>query len=131
MAPPIFSWMEQQGVSHAANRVCADLQQARMMAIQSKLGCTVALNKPALNQYTILESKKTVDLAQYRGGVRFMPVGPDRNPMSEYITFHRRGMAAPAGDIYLENESGKSIFKIVVLAPGAIAVYRWDNGRWH
>lgn len=129
-APPIYQWMGYQGIGHAVDQLRCDLQLARLMAIRRKQPCTVQLNSPLNGQYRNGITHQVVDLGAYRGGVHFLSEGPDRNKMSSQISFNSRGMAVPAGDIYISNQDHTKIFRILVLMPGSISTYEWSNGQW-
>ena len=129
-APAIYQWIRYQGVSHAADQLRCDLQLARLMAISRKQPCKLEFNSPGTGQYRNSLSHQVVDLRIYRGGVRFLPQGPDGNSMSSQISFNSRGMAVPAGDIYLSNEDHTRIFRLLVLMPGSISIFRWERGQW-
>jgi prepilin-type N-terminal cleavage/methylation domain-containing protein len=130
LTPNMLQWMRQAGVAHAADQLRADLQLARTMAINQKKTCTIRFNYPGLGQYTNLLNNRMVDLNQYKGGVYFMPAGPDNDAMSGRINFTRRGMAAPAGDVYLSDKDNRRMYRLRVLVPGGISVFRWSGNRW-
>jgi hypothetical protein len=128
--PPIYRWLRYQGVGHAADQLRSDLQSARLMAIGTRQACMIEFNTPGPGQYRNSLSNRIVDLRIYRGGVHFMAVGPDRDGMSSRISFNSRGMAVPAGDIYLSNQDQSRIYRLLVLMPGSISIFHWNNGRW-
>ena len=128
--PALLQWFQQQGVSHAVNHLRADLQLARMMAINQKQTCSVIFNAPEPNQYINSLSSRVAFLSSYRGGVHFLPRGPDGNPMSPRISFTRRGMATLSADVYLADQKNLTNYRILVLAPGGISVSRWNGERW-
>ena len=128
--PNILQWLRYQGVQHAADQLRCDLQLARMMAIRQKQTCALLFNHPAAGQYTNSLNNKTVHLSAYRGGVHFLRNGPGNDAMSSAIKFSRRGMAVPAGDIYLADQDNQNIFRILVLVPGGISVLRWNGRSW-
>jgi prepilin-type N-terminal cleavage/methylation domain-containing protein len=130
-APPMLQWIQQQGVSHAADQLRCDLQLARMTAISRKKPCAIVFNHPGPNQYINSISGKITDLSSYRGNVHFLDDGPDHDRMSEQIVFCQRGMAVPAGDVYLSDENGHKVYRILILAPGSIDLLRWDGRNWH
>jgi prepilin-type N-terminal cleavage/methylation domain-containing protein len=129
--PSIYQWIRYQGVGHAADQLRSDLQLARLMAISRKQVCMIEFNTPGPGQYRNSLSNRVVDLRIYRGGVHFMAEGPDRNKMSSRISFNNRGMAVPAGDIYLSNQDHSRIYRLLVLMPGSISLVQWSGERWH
>ena len=129
--PSMLHWLNRQGVAHAVAQLRADLQLARVMAIRQKQTCTLSFNNPGRNQYANSLNRNVTDLSAYRGGVHFMARGPDDDPMSARINFTRRGMTTPAGDIYLADARQERIYKIRVLVPGGISVFRWADDGWH
>jgi len=129
-APAIYVWLNRQGVGMAADHMRAELQLARMMAIDRNRTCSVVLNFPESGQYVNSLNLQTVDLKRYRGGVHFLQKGPDGGKACERINFTRRGMAVPAGMIYLANQNQSVIYRLRVLAPGGVSVYRWNGRGW-
>ena len=131
-APPMLKWLNQQGVGHAVDQLRSDLQLARVMAINRKQPCAIELNSPDLNQYQNAINRQVVNLDRYRGGVRFLNPGPDGNTLSSRIVFNRQGMSAftPPQDLFLSDREGRSIYRIRVMMPGGISVYRWNGDRW-
>lgn len=128
--PALMQWLRQQGVSHAVTQLRTDLQLARLMAINQKQTCSIVFNAPQPNQYTNSLNKRICRLSSYRGGVHFISHGPDGNPMSQRISFSRRGMAVLSADVYLADGQNLSNYRILVLAPGGISVSRWNGERW-
>lgn len=130
--PPIIQWMRYQGVSHATEQLRVDLQLARMMAISKKQTCTVRFNAPGPNQYTNMLSNRYTDLSVYRGGVGFLSQGPDGRMMAEEISFNRHGMSTTVMpvDIFLCGQDRLNPYRIRVLLPGGISVYRWNGRQW-
>jgi hypothetical protein len=59
-----------------------------------------------------------------------MPIGPNNDPMSDRINFTRRGMTTPAADVYLADTDADHIYKIRVLVPGGISIFRWNGTSW-
>lgn len=129
-APPIYQWMRYQGVGHAADQLRCDLHLARLMAINRKKTCSLEFDVPAKGQYRNSLSRQVTDLRMYRGGVHFLREGPDQNAMSPRISFNSRGMAVPAGDVYLSDEEQTRICRILVLMPGSISIFSWSGGQW-
>jgi type II secretory pathway pseudopilin PulG len=128
--PPMMQWLNRQGVRHAVDQLNGDLQLARVMAIRQKQTCAVTFNQPGPNQYVNSINQKIVDLSSYRGGVHFMSRGPTDDAMSLRICFTSRGMTVPAADIYLANGGRQDIYRLRVLVPGGISIFRWDGDHW-
>jgi prepilin-type N-terminal cleavage/methylation domain-containing protein len=128
--PLLTQWVQRQGVLLAVDQLLCDLNLARMTAISTKQTCQILFNQPGSNQYRNSVTGKIVDLNSYRGMVRFLQNGPDGDPMSARISFSQRGMAVPAGDAYLADGDSGQIFRILILAPGGIDVFRWEDGNW-
>jgi prepilin-type N-terminal cleavage/methylation domain-containing protein len=128
--PPVVQWLNRQGIRHAVDQLRSDLQLARMTAIRQQQNCTVVFNQPGTDQYMNSVNRKVVDLSRYRGNVHFLRRSPDNNDMSSRINFTRRGMCAPAADVYLADGDLQSIFRIRVLIPGGISIFRWNGQSW-
>ena len=128
--PPMFAWMERQGVRLAVDQLRADLQLARIMAINRRQRCCVAINSPGPAQYTNLLNGRTVDLSSYRGGVHFVERIPDGGRSTKQINFTRRGMACPAGSIYLADRGQTQLYCLRILTPGSISVFQWTSNGW-
>jgi prepilin-type N-terminal cleavage/methylation domain-containing protein len=132
-APAFNGWFQGQGAGLAAEQLRADLQLARMMAINQKRDCAIVLNDPTPNQYRNSLNLQTVDLAAYRGGVGFLAIGPDKDDARTQITFNRQGMStsAAAVNVFLTDQAQHAIYRIQVRGPGGISVARWHGGGWH
>jgi prepilin-type N-terminal cleavage/methylation domain-containing protein len=128
--PAIYAWLNRQGVGMAVDHMRAELQLARMMAIDRNRTCSVVLNFPESGQYVNSLNLQMVDLKGYRGGVHFLQIGPDGGKACERINFTRRGMAVPAGMIYLASQNKSVIYRLRVLAPGGVSVYHWNGRGW-
>ena len=131
--PAFNSWFQQQGVGLAATQLRADLQLARIMAINQKKNCAILINAPKLNQYRNSLSQQTTDLSAYRGGVGFLSIGPDEKSAKTEITFNRQGMStsAAAVNLFLTDQEKHAIYRVQVRGPGGISVSRWQGGAWH
>lgn len=128
--PPMIQWLNRQGIRHAMEQLRSDLQLARVMAIRRQQTCSVIFNQPKTNQYINSINGKIVDLAKYRGSVQFLSRSPDDDAMSSQINFTGRGMCAPAGDVYLADGDLESVFRVRVLVPGGISIFRWNGESW-
>lgn len=131
--PAFNGWFQRQGVGLAVAQLRADLQLARIMAINHKKNCAIVLNDPAPNQYRNSLNQQTVDLAAYRGGVGFLTIGPDNGGAQAQITFNRQGMStsAAAVNVFLTDQEKHAIYRIQVRGPGGISVARWQGGGWY
>jgi hypothetical protein len=126
----MIKWFNRQGIRHAVDQLRADLQSARILAIKQNQSCAVVFNNPEPNTYINSMTRKTVDLGAYHGGVHFMSRGPDNDAMSSRINFTQRGMSVPTADVYLADERLHSIYRIRVLVPGGISIFRWNGSSW-
>jgi prepilin-type N-terminal cleavage/methylation domain-containing protein len=131
--PAFHEWVQRQGVGLAVDQLRADLQLARITAINRKKNCAIVFNSPGPNQYTNSLNHQTVDLAGYRGGVRFLPIGPAGGGAKSQIIFNRQGMSTSASevDVFLTDQAKHAIYRLRVLGPGGISVARWTGGRWY
>lgn len=130
--PPVITWLNQQGVRHAAQHLYGELQLARLAAIRSKKPCAISFDDPGPRQYSNSRTRQTVDLARYRGDVRFLPVGPDGKSMAPEISFNRQGMSTSVvpRHVYLSNARGTAIYRIRVMLPGGLSLARWNGKSW-
>lgn len=130
--PPILNWLRQQGVHNAVVKLQTDLQLARVMAIRHKQSCSLLLNHPRSNQYVNALNGRVSDLNTYRGGVHFLKEGPDGMKMAVEVNFNSRGMSSTVvpADIFLSDRQGMNTYRLRVMLPGGISVYRWDGKRW-
>ena len=129
-AVPIHAWLQRQGVKLATEQLRGELQLARLMAINCKKRCSIVMNSPTDNSFSNSISHRTVNLASYRGGVHFLPKGPDGGVAAKAITFNRRGMASSFGAVFLSDMNRTNIFRVRVMTPGGISVFRWDGNGW-
>lgn len=130
--PGFMLSMRQKGAGQAVNKLRADLQRARVLAVKQKTDCVVEFNRPGVNQYATTLNQRISDLTTYNGGVYFMPKGPDGKAMTAKVAFNRKGMSttiAP-GNIYIANQSHSSIYRVSILPPGGIFVHRWNGQNW-
>lgn len=130
--PSFLLSMRQQGAGHAVNKLRADLQRARVLAVKEKRECAVTFNTPGSNQYATTLNQRVSDLKAYKGGVRFMPRGPDGGVMTATVAFNRKGMSTTIApkNIYIANQGDSSIYRVRVLPPGGIFVHRWNGHKW-
>ncbi|MGD9008973.1 MAG: prepilin-type N-terminal cleavage/methylation domain-containing protein [Desulfobacteraceae bacterium] len=132
-APPVWQWLRTQGPGHAVDQLTADLQLARMTAIRKRTRCALQMNMPGPNQYQNSVSGRITNLSAYRGGIHFLPQGPKGYTMATHVTFNQQGMSTSVvpKDLFVTNRDRRVIYRVRVLAPGGICVYRWSDGRWH
>ena len=130
--PPMLQRLRQQGVRHAVEQLQTDLQLARVTAIRHRGICAVRFNTTGLNQYSLTNNKRRCDLKIYRGDVHFLKRGPDGMKMAAEVKFNSQGMSASVipADIFLSDADVSAIYRIRVLFPGGISVYRWIGGHW-
>lgn len=131
--PAFLEWFRQQGVTLAVDQLRTDLQLARIMAISKKQQCAILLHSPEDNQYINSLNNKKVLLSGYRGGVHFLNEGPDGRRSASKICFNRQGMSTSVSpqDIFIADREHRSIFRIRIMLPGGISVYRWSANRWY
>ncbi len=131
-APPVWQWMRTQGTGHAVDQLTADLQLARMMAVRKRTRCSLQMNMPGPNRYANSVNGQIANLSAYRGGVHFMPRGPNGRGMATRVTFNQQGMSTSVApkDLFVADGSRRVIYRVRVLAPGGISVHRWLDGRW-
>jgi Tfp pilus assembly protein FimT len=132
-APPVWQWFQAQGPSHAVDQLTAELQLARMMAIRKRTRCTLEMNTPGPNQYANSANGRIANLKAYRGGVHFLPQGPDGRGMATRVTFNQQGMSTSVApqDLFVADSNRRIIYRVRVLAPGGITAQRWLNGQWN
>lgn len=131
--PPVWQWLRTQGPGHAVDQLAADLQLARMTAIRKRIRCALQMNTPGPNQYQNSVSGRITNLSAYRGGIHFLPRGPNGRTMAVHVTFNQQGMSTSVApkDLFVADRDRRVIYRVRVLAPGGICVYRWIDGRWH
>jgi len=64
--------------------------------------------------------------------VTFLERGPDGRVMTPRIVFNRQGMSASAvaQDVFLADRERLAVYRVRVLGPGGIQVFRWSGGEW-
>ena len=125
-APYTFNAMRDRGVRNAADQLALDLQRAKLIAIQRNTNCTVTINTPGKNQYTISIINEVVDLGAYPGGVVFTNA-PDAS--SADVTFTPSGVCTNVGgNFYLTDQ--KRRFRIRATGAGGISVRLFSGGQW-
>jgi prepilin-type N-terminal cleavage/methylation domain-containing protein len=117
--PTTIAWLRDRGVRNAADQLGIDLQRAKLMAIKENAECSITINSPGLNQYTISLNGEVVDLGRYHGGVRFTN---NPTPSSAEITFNPQGICTtlPA-EIFLTNQNDTYTFRLRVSGAGGIS----------
>lgn len=132
-APPVWQWLRTQSPGHVVDQLTADLQLARMTAIRKRTQCALQMNMPGTNQYQNSVSGRITNLSAYRGGIHFLPRGPNGRTMAAHVTFNQQGMSTSVApkDLFVADRDRHVIYRVRVLAPGGICVYRWLDGRWH
>jgi prepilin-type N-terminal cleavage/methylation domain-containing protein len=133
VAPPVWQWLRTQGPGHAVDQLTGDLQLARMTAIRKRTRCALQINTPGPNQYQNSVSRRITNLSVYRGGIHFLPRGPNGRTMATRVTFNQQGMSTSVvpRDLFVADRDHRIIYRVRVMAPGGIRVYRWLDGRWH
>jgi Tfp pilus assembly protein FimT len=127
--PAFYVWFKGQGAGLAADQLRADLQQARIMAVNQRRTCAVAFNSPDADQYTNTINQRVTLLSGYRGGVRFLDQGPDGAAAASHIAFNSQGMSTSvaARFVFLADEEGQAIYRVRMLGPGGRQVSRWGG----
>jgi type II secretory pathway pseudopilin PulG len=130
--PLVWQWLRTQGPVHAVDQLTADLQLARMTAIRKRSRCALQMNTPRPNQYQNSISRRITSLSAYRGGIHFLPRGPNGRSMATHVTFNQLGMSTSVApkDLFVADRDRRAIYRVRVLAPGGISVYRWFDGQW-
>lgn len=123
--PMTINYMQQKGVRDAADQLALDLQRAKLLAIQRNTNCTITINTPRPNQYTIGIINQVVDLGDYAGSVVFSD-SPDASAL--LITFTPIGVCQDFGAIYLTNTDRR--YRIRASAAGGISVHLNSGGGW-
>lgn len=132
------NWLVERGLSTALEQLRGDMQRAKLLAIKRHASCTITLNTPAADQYTISLSNQVVDLATYRGNVVF--TGPAMGVLT--FTFTPWGTCT-AGEIQLTNHANGSpapipanndtkFYRLRTSASGGISKQVWSDttGTW-
>ncbi len=128
--PTTVAWLRDRGARNAADQLGIDLMRAKLLAIKENANCSVTINSPGPNQYTISLNGEVVDLGRYYGGVAFTN---SPNPSSAVITFTPQGLCStlPA-EILLTNQNTSHIFRLRVSGAGGISEKRYNpgSGTW-
>lgn len=129
-SPGVRGWMIQRGLSTAVEQLRGDIQRAKLLAIAQQSNCTITLNDPAANQYTISLNNQVIDLGEYPGNVTF--TGPSTGAVT--ITFTPWGTctfaACTAGQIQLTSAANTTLYRLLISAAGGIAKQVWSGGNW-
>jgi type IV fimbrial biogenesis protein FimT len=129
-APTTIAWLRDRGVRNAADQLGIDLQRAKLLAIKENANCSITINSPGANQYTISLNGEVVDLGRYHGGVAFTN---NPSPSSAVITFTPQGLCStlPA-EILLTNQNATHTFRLRVSGAGGISekLYNPGTGTW-
>ena len=123
--PLTISYMRQRGVRDAADQLAMDLQRAKLLAIQRNANCSITMNVPAINQYTIGITNEVVDLGSYPGNVVFSNA-PDAS--APVFTFTPQGVCQNSGAVYLTDQRLR--FRVRTSVAGGISVHLFLNGQW-
>jgi prepilin-type N-terminal cleavage/methylation domain-containing protein len=125
--PMTLQGIQQRGVTNAANQLGEALQKAKLLAIKEQRNCTVTINSPNANQYTISISNEVFDLASYHGRVTFTdsPVASDAE-----ITFTPQGLCNPAGAFLITSQVNPTVYRLRTTGAGGISRHQWVNAQW-
>jgi prepilin-type N-terminal cleavage/methylation domain-containing protein len=130
------SWLIQRGLSEAVEQLRGDLQRAKLLAIKEHANCTITLNQPAVDQYTVSLNNQVVNLNRYRGGVIFTGPSAVGTPV---ITFTPWGTAITAvcadAEVHLTNGAGVAaaatgMYRLRVSGSGSITKQIWGGANW-
>lgn len=124
-APTTTLWLRERGVRDAAKQLELDLHRAKTLARQRHTNCTVAINTPGANQYTISIINEVVDLREYSGSVVISNL-PDVS--AGVITFTPEGICPAFGAIYLVDQNKR--YRIRATAAGAVSTHVFSGGKW-
>ncbi len=117
----IRGWLTQRGLSTAVEQLRGDLQRAKLLAIKEQVNCSITIDTPAANQYTISLNNQVVDLGTYRGNVTFTGASVAQ------ITFTPWGTCTAAGAIVLTSQANAAIYRLRISGAGAITKQVWSD----
>lgn len=123
--PLTLNWMRSRGVRDAADQLSMDLQRAKLLAIQRGANCSITINAPGPNQYTISITNEVVDLDSNQGTVVFSNA-PD--PSAAVITFNPQGLCQISGAFYLTDQNLR--YRVRTTIAGSISVHLDSSGQW-
>jgi type IV fimbrial biogenesis protein FimT len=123
--PTMLDWMRQRGVRDAADQLAMDLQRAKLLAIKHNTNCTITINSPGPDQYTISIINEVVDLRRFAGAVKFTN-SPD--PSATWVTFTPHSVCQDFGSFFLSDQNRR--FRVRVSAAGGISVHLNSGGQW-
>lgn len=123
--PMTIQYLQQRGARQAADQLALDLQRAKLLAIQRNINCSVTINDPAPNQYTISITNEVVDLSGYHGQVVFTDAPDASTPV---ITFTPQGVCLAAGAFYITDQNRR--YRIRTSIAGAVSVHLFAGGQW-
>lgn len=134
----IGNWLTERGLSTAVEQLRGDMQRAKLLAIRQHTNCTIQLNTPVADQYTISLNNQVVDLGEYRGNVVF--TGPSMGAVT--FTFTPWG-TCNAGEVQLSNHGRANavpvpvtpdtpVYRLRTSASGGITKQVWNDalGTW-
>ena len=123
--PATVEQLRERGVHNAADQLAMDLQRAKLLAIERNADCSMTINSPDANQYTISIANEVIDLAGYMGTVVFTN-SPD--PSDTAVTFNSEGICQATRVFFLTNQ--KRRFRVRVTVAGGISVHEFVGGNW-
>jgi prepilin-type N-terminal cleavage/methylation domain-containing protein len=117
-------WLEQRGLSTAVEQLRGDLQRAKLLAIRQQAPCTLTIDTPALNQYTISLNNQVIRLSDYRGNVTFVAGS------TAVITFNPWGICN-AGNIMLTSTANSTtVYRLRTSGAGGLSKQVRVGGNW-
>ncbi|MBT8340569.1 MAG: prepilin-type N-terminal cleavage/methylation domain-containing protein [Desulfatitalea sp.] len=125
--PLTINWLQNSGIRQAADQLGLDLQRAKLLAIKDAANCSLMINIPNVNQYTIAgaSTNEVVDLRTFQGNVIFTD-NPD--PSTAVITFTPEGICQVAGPIFLTDQNQR--YRVRTSLAGGISVHLFSAGQW-
>ncbi len=158
-APGLMRAIPGVALKSAANDLLSDMRFARSLAVRNQENVTITFDLVG-GSYTIstvvlppgagLDPIKTVNLSNYRGGIRFgvgeASVTADTPPITipggflfanfgggDSVTFTRNGMCANLGYVYLCNENSDISYAAVLSSLAGVVILRKTSGplKWN
>jgi Tfp pilus assembly protein FimT len=122
----IQDWVIQRGLNSAVEQLRGDMQRAKLLAIEQQANCSILIDTPGTNQYTIASAagNRVMDLGDYPGNVTFV------GGSSAVITFNAWGICTTAGQITLTNQRNLARYRLRTSIAGGISKQVWNGSNW-
>lgn len=131
--PAMRSMGQKPGAQYASDELYGVIMGAKMQAVRSNQATNIQFNL-ATNQYTSGVTNETVLLTKYRGNVVFTnsPDLADPAPVAQ-LTFSPQGFATLNGNVYIQEASHNTFYRVRTSFAGVTTVDRWSEGalRWN